>query len=191
MKVFERITGHPILSAAVQEVVFDTSRVKQMSYEQYFYRLCFDAVLACSTLTKLHNPNQRLDSFIATSGRGHPILFDDLFNEYGNDNFFMEAYSNWKALADYESRVLLMEDKRPPLFYRDLYAGTKSLNRLHSLVISNNVLRTYLAERDTAKSSNSTVDFTGSPSTRSWNLLHLRPLDLSSEDGLLFRSNVS
>lgn len=49
MKVFERITGHPILSAAVQEVVFDTSRVKQMSFEQYFYRLCFDAVLAYST----------------------------------------------------------------------------------------------------------------------------------------------
>lgn len=177
MEVFEEVTRHPVLCATIREIVYDTSHIPEMPYHEYFHKVCRHIEVVLLSGKEPSNLDQGLNEVVAalaSGDTGHATLLTDLFNEYRNASFFVDAYQNWGALAKYESRVLLGKHK-VPLFYSEVHVGMQCLKCLRSFVVRDDLWDEYC----TLDSSTLTADLSGSPLKRSWHPLHLRPTTLT------------
>ncbi|MCJ1460689.1 hypothetical protein MMC28_011071 [Mycoblastus sanguinarius] len=190
IEVFEKITRHPVLSESIKEMICDVSKISDLSYEDYFYCLCYQIsyiVCGLSRRFPFKSPHPRLNQFINTIIQirtSYDELFesyDELFDEFCNDDLVTEGFQVWQELAAEERHSFDPELRGK--FFSDLCSGLNRLPNLQSVKMDDDIWGKNRREISHTMCpayhpSALPVIWFGSPLARSWyprHLWHLAP----------------
>ena len=182
LEVFANITKDPALNNAIKEIIFDATHAPDLSFEGYFRKLCdelrqsaFGRIQSFPFYSGSRQANRFLSELSADATTDSALM-----STYRNTRLITEGYQAWQRLRVEEMSNADDEFRGP--YYSILCVGLQQLPQLRSVKIDGDMFLkmdeqwTDFSNDPSQPNQYRCIVESGSPLSRSWNPLHLRPI---------------
>ncbi|MCJ1385386.1 hypothetical protein MMC17_008508 [Xylographa soralifera] len=174
LDVFTKITGHPVISASVTEIIFGVIRFDKISGIHQYIRALLDQLEGLEgvlrDLKTISSIDMEIQSVLRDVADGTELIDDGTLRKWEDYRIFKRGHSKYVEL------YLEQETNRDNMeLQMRLCIGLKSLSRLRSVRFSNewDLDDAWNRKFDARKLLPSHIN--GSPLARSWHPLYLKP----------------
>ena len=177
LDVFRMASEHDTICKAVRTLVYDVTTFSPIGrLEDYYSDFQYDFLDAFSlsedtSQEPFENPTRPFHHFINSLFQAQDMDYEmKVQHTHKNDAYIiLEGYRTWQAHAQFEDYSM------KGLLSKSLSSGLSRMNRLHSVALTSNIFHVNLLETESVDLDTMHCEYSGSPLSRSWHPLHLRP----------------
>ena len=176
LDVFRMVSELDTICKAVRMLVYDVSTFSPIrSLQDYYFDLHEEFIdvfplsedISRQPFENSTRPFHRFLNYLAQA----QDMDDEMNIQHNHENkaYILEGYRAWQAHAQFEDYSM------KGLLSRSLSSGLSRMNRLHSVALTSDIFLVNLLETESIDLDTLHCEYLGSPLSRSWNPLHLRP----------------